>query len=73
VSEFLKDFLDVIAFAADVNKTPRTVDRWCSQPDGLPYSWLGNKRVIHVPTAREWLLSRTRQPNPRRSSGRALG
>jgi hypothetical protein len=66
VSEFLKDFLDVIELAADINKTPRTVDRWCTQPDGLPHTWLGNKRFIHIPTAREWLLSRMRQPNPRR-------
>jgi hypothetical protein len=63
---FLKDFCTGAAFAEDVDKDERTINRWMSQPDGLPYTWLGNKRYIHIPTAREWMLSRMRQPNPRR-------
>ena len=55
-------------FARDeVKKHPRTVSRWCKKPDGLPYSTLGNSKIIHIETARQWLFSRMRQRNPRRS------
>ena len=37
-----------------------------NQPDGLPSTRLGNRLLIHVPTAREWLIGRMRRPNPRR-------
>jgi hypothetical protein len=40
-------------------------------PDGLPFAKIGNRHLIHIPTAREWLLSRVRQRNPRRRSMRA--
>jgi hypothetical protein len=33
--------------------------------DGLPYTRLGNQRLIHLATARAWLMRRLR-PNPRR-------
>ena len=62
---FLKDYCDLDAFAVDVKKHHRTVQRWINQPDGLPCAWFGNKQIIHIPTAREWLLSRVRQSNPR--------
>lgn len=67
---FLQDYCDVIEFAADIKKTPRTVDRWCTQPNGLPFAWFGHKRLIHIPSAREWLLARVRKPNPRREETR---
>jgi hypothetical protein len=35
---------------------------------GLPFVRLGNRTLVHVPTAREWLLGRMQRPNPRRSS-----
>jgi hypothetical protein len=36
-----------------------------NQPDGLPYSRIGNRILVHVPTARQWIFSRMRKPNPR--------
>ena len=49
----LEDFLDLEPFAAQVKRNPRTVRRWlrCA-PDGLPYTRIGNRILIHVPTAR---------------------
>ena len=38
------------------------------EPDGLPYALLGKTPIIHVPTAREWLFGRMRNPNRRRRS-----
>jgi hypothetical protein len=69
-SKVLDDFLDLPEFAAEVKKHPRTVRRWMNEPNGLPYTWLGNQLFIHVPTAREWMLSRMHRPNPRAGSAR---
>jgi hypothetical protein len=64
-TEFLTDYVEVDPFAAQVKRHPRTVRRWMRQPDGLPHTRLGNRILIHVPTAREWLLSKMKYPNPR--------
>jgi hypothetical protein len=69
-SKILDDFLGLPEFAAEVKRHPRSVRRWMNQANGLPYTWLGNQVIIHVPTAREWLLSRMRRPNPRASTPR---
>jgi hypothetical protein len=67
---FLQDFCELDEFAVDVDVCTRTVDRWINQADGLPCAWFGNRRIIHVPTARQWLLSRVRQANPRRQTSK---
>jgi hypothetical protein len=61
----LHDFLDLEPFAKEVDRDPRTVRRWMDQPDGLPYTRIGNRILIHVPTAREWIFGRMRNRNPR--------
>jgi hypothetical protein len=64
----LDDYLDLIPFAREVDRHPRTVRRWLDQPDGLPFSRIGNRILIHVPTAREWIFGRMCRPNARRSA-----
>jgi hypothetical protein len=65
----LDGWLKLDDFARDeVKRHRRTVDRWTQQPDGLPYATLGNMKIIHIPTAREWLLGRMHRPNPRRAA-----
>jgi hypothetical protein len=68
-TNFLADYLDLEPFAKEVDRDPRTVRRWLNQPNGLPYARIGNRILIHIPTAREWLFSRVRHRNPRRSQG----
>jgi hypothetical protein len=63
----LEDYLDLVPFAKQVDRDPRTVRRWLDKPDGLPYARIGNRILIHIPTAREWIFCRMRKPNPRRS------
>jgi hypothetical protein len=63
--KLLDDFLDLDPFAAEVKRHPRTVRRWLDQPRGLPYTRIGNRILIHIPTAREWMLGRMRNRNPR--------
>jgi hypothetical protein len=67
----LADFLDLEPFATQVARHTRTVRRWMDEEDGLPYTRIGNRILIHVPTAREWMLGRMRRPNPTRE--RRLG
>jgi hypothetical protein len=68
VTELLDDFADLEPFAAEVNRDPRTVRRWMNEPDGLPITRIGNRILIHIPTARQWMLERMHRPSPRRSS-----
>jgi hypothetical protein len=57
-TNLLQDYLDLEPFAAEMKRDPRTVRRWLNKPDGLPYTRVGNRILIHVPTAREWIFSR---------------
>jgi hypothetical protein len=63
---FLADYIDLEPFAAELDRHPRTVRRWMNEPDGLPYTRIGNRVLIHIPTAREWMLQRMRRRNQRR-------
>lgn len=67
-TSLLTDYVDLEPFAAEVDRDPRTVRRWINQPNGLPYTRIGNRILIHVPTAREWIFGRMRRPNPKRGS-----
>jgi hypothetical protein len=64
-ANLLADFLDLEPFAKEVDRDPRTVRRWLDQPNGLPYSRIGNRILIHVPTAREWIFGRMRNQKKR--------
>jgi len=66
MSNLLQDFLDLDPFAAEVDRHPRTVRLWLNEPNGLPYTRIGSRILIHVPTAREWLMKRMKRPNPPR-------
>jgi hypothetical protein len=67
-TKFLEDFLTLEAFAAEIDRHPKTTRRWSRLPDGLPLTWLGQTPMVHIPTAQQWLLNRMRRPNPRRKS-----
>jgi hypothetical protein len=70
IEGFLDDYADVEPFAKVLNRHPRTLHRLMHEPDGLPHVRIGKRVLIHIPTAREWLLSRMKRPNPRRGSRR---
>jgi hypothetical protein len=71
LQDILADYVEIEAFAAEVRRSPRTVIRWMDEPNGLPFTKLGSRRLIHLPSAREWMLSRIRRRNPRRRAARA--
>jgi hypothetical protein len=65
-TNILDDYAEVPQIAADFKKCQRTILRWMDLPNGLPYAKVGNKRLVHIPSAREWILKRVRRPNARR-------
>jgi hypothetical protein len=69
----LEDLLEIEPFAAEVKRHPRTVRRWIDQPNGLPFTRLGKRILIHVPTARDWIMSQMRNAGhniPRKARAR---
>jgi hypothetical protein len=66
MSTILHDYIDLEPFAREVDRHPRTVRRWLNEADGLPYTRIGNRILIHVPTARDWIFGRMRRRAPRR-------
>ena len=69
-TDLLEGFLDLEPFAKEVDRNPRTIRRWLDSADGLPYTRIGNRILIHVPTAREWIFGRMHRPNPVRKARR---
>jgi hypothetical protein len=61
-TKLLDDWIKMEDFARDIKRHPRTVRRWMLEPDGLPYTRLGKTPIIHMPTARQWLLGRMQYP-----------
>ena len=69
MTDLLADFVPVKDFAKSIGRTTRCVQFWMAAPNGLPWTSLGVTRLIHVPTARGWLMRRMRN-NDRPSSER---
>src|SRR5262249_34738127 len=61
--DILDDYVRIGPFADALGKHPRTILRWISMPCGLPVARLGKTALIHLPTARQWLLDRIQRPN----------
>jgi hypothetical protein len=70
-SDLLDGYLDLEPFAEIVNRHPRSVRRWTQEPDGLPFTKIGNRVLIHVETAKAWIFGRMRRPNARGSGRRS--
>jgi hypothetical protein len=67
--DILDDFSELKKFAQDIDRCERTVRRWCAEPGGLPHTRMGNRILIPIPLAREWLLKRTKNDPTRRKAG----
>ena len=63
-NKLLEDYLDLEPFAEQVNRDPRTVRRWMNEPDGLPYTRIGNSNPRARPDRARggWIFGRMRKP-----------
>ena len=66
--ELLDEYWTEAELARLLEKAPRTVgDRYTKRINNpLPYLKLGNRKLFHKDTTREWLRSLERKPNPQR-------
>ena len=46
IEKLLSDYTDLEPFARQFNRHPRTVRRWMTEPDGLPFTRVGNRALI---------------------------
>ena len=53
-------------FAAREGVSPRTVSRYCNEPDGLPHMLFGGRLYIPEDEGRAWIRNRVKRPNPSR-------
>jgi hypothetical protein len=67
-ARILDEWVPEPAFAKANGISPRTVARYRKEKNGLPYSYMGGRVVIHLPSAREWLMKRLIRPNSTRSA-----
>src|SRR5215204_4240972 len=70
IENLLSDFADLEPFARQFNRHPRTVRRWMTEPDGLPFTRVGNRILVHLPSASAWILRRMRTSTPPSASRR---
>ncbi|EKS28154.1 hypothetical protein [Afipia felis] len=70
VSNHPESILDGYVLESDFAKSakvhPRTIARYRTKPDGLPYLEFGGRIYIPIIEARAWLSEQVKRPNPRR-------
>lgn len=64
----LDDYLTRVQLADELGLNPRTIDRWMSKPDGLPYHRLGKRKLFKRDTIQVWLSQQEIRPNARRAT-----
>ncbi len=64
----LDGYVEQSKFAEGAGVCMRTVERYRSQPNGLPFLPFGGKIYIPLDEAREWLKDRVKRPNQRRAA-----
>ena len=64
-TDILDDYAELPQVAATFGKCERTILAGIV-PDGLPFAKVGNKRLVHIPSAKEWVLAKVRRSNPPR-------
>ena len=60
-ANILDDYVDLEPFSKQISRHSRTVRRWLNQPDGLPYTRIGNRIFDSYPDSPR-VASRTDAP-----------
>jgi len=70
VRPLLADYYTRAELAAEWNCHERTIARYEAAPDGLPFLFIGGRKLYRIEDARRFMESRIVMPNPTRK-GRA--
>lgn len=62
----LDGYLSRDKLCEELGVTARTIRRYQSQPDGLPSTLVGGRKLYRIEAVRKWLAAQERHPNPRR-------
>lgn len=68
MSNLLDDYLPEADAAAQLGVSPRTMQRWRNQANGIPHTVIGGKIYYNVASLKDWLRSQERRPNPKRAA-----
>jgi hypothetical protein len=69
--ELLEGYLSPEQVAAEIKKSARTLALWRHLKVGPPYVKMGKSVLYPVDGFREWLVSKTKNPEQRSKRGRA--
>jgi hypothetical protein len=68
LDDVMADYVDRPGLAALWHITPKTLQRYEAEPDGLPSLKLGGRVYYRLSSAMAWLAARERRPNARRAA-----
>ena len=57
----LEDYMTPEELAAELDKSPRTIDRWARLRTGPPKTVIGKKPYYRREAVREWMLNKERE------------
>ncbi|MGY5803385.1 helix-turn-helix domain-containing protein [Rhizobium sp. LEGMi12c] len=63
-NDLLAEFVTRDELAKILDISPRTIYRYSSRPNGLPFALIGGRVRYRLSSVRKWLESQERQPNP---------
>ena len=66
IEDFLADYIDRPTLARSLGVSTRTIARYENQPDGLPSTMIGGRKLYRGQSVIEWLKEQEVHPNPRR-------
>lgn len=63
-NDLLAEFVTRDELAKILDMSPRTLYRYSTMPNGLPFVMIGGRVHYRLPSVKKWLESRENQPNP---------
>ncbi|MDX9982222.1 MAG: hypothetical protein RBU25_19535 [Lentisphaeria bacterium] len=64
----LADFIDRPSLAEQLKCSEKTIARYETQPDGLPYVMIAGRKWYRIPEVVAWIGRREHRPNRRRAA-----
>jgi hypothetical protein len=65
----LADYMPRATLADQLGVCERSIARYENEPDGLPSTTIGGRKMYRLDSVRSWLAAREYRPNQRRRAG----